>query len=90
MDRMLNLGRSEPSTALRETLCELACRVTYRQVADVTQRITGETINHLLAWRTVRDEGGRLIDETKGSSDDADEFGTATYSTRSVESVRPT
>lgn len=63
LDRMLNLGRSEPSAALRETLCELATRVPYRQVADVTERITGEEISHLLAWRTVQQEGGRLIDE---------------------------
>lgn len=63
LDRLLNLKQSEPSSALRETLCDLSCRIPYRQVADVCERITGEPISHRLAWRVVQDEGGRLIDE---------------------------
>lgn len=63
LDRWLNLRQSEPSSALREVLCELACRIPYRQVADVCERITGEAINHLLCWRVVQDEGDRLINK---------------------------
>lgn len=63
LDRALHLGQAEPSAALRETLCDLATRIPYRQVAEVSQTITGEVIGHLLAWRVVQAEGGRLIDE---------------------------
>lgn len=63
LDLRLCLKQSEPSPALRETLCDLACRIPYRQVADVAERVTSEPISHLLCWRVVQEEGGALMDE---------------------------
>ena len=42
LDRHLGLYLSEPSAALRETICDLFCRIPYRQVADLTARGLGQ------------------------------------------------
>lgn len=70
LDRIMRLKQSEPTPALRETICELACRIPYRQVADVTERITSESISHRMAWAVVQEEGGRLIDDEGRQIDD--------------------
>ncbi len=69
LDRTLGLDAKEASPALRETVCDLALRLPYRQAAEVASRLTGEPTSHLSCWRIllaegarVRAEDGRLVD----------------------------
>lgn len=57
LDRVLGLSQSEPSAGLRETICDLALRLPYRQAAEVSARITGDAVSHLGAWRVLQQEG---------------------------------
>jgi hypothetical protein len=63
LDRLLGLGRAEASPALREMVCDLATRVPFRQVAELTCRLTGEPISHQSAWRVLQAEGARVRTE---------------------------
>jgi hypothetical protein len=63
LDRALGLSQAEASPALREAVCDLATRVPYRQVAEVTARLTGEPISHQSAWRILQAEGARVRTE---------------------------
>ncbi len=46
--------------ALRETICDVALRLPYRQTAEVASRITGDHVSHLSAWRMLQQEGARV------------------------------
>lgn len=63
LDRSLGLSQAEPTPALREAVCELATRVPYRQVAEITARLTGEPISHQGTWRILQAEGARIRTE---------------------------
>lgn len=63
LDRALGLSQAEASPALREAVCDLATRLPYRQVAEVTSRLTGEPFSALGAWRIVQCEGARIRTE---------------------------
>jgi len=63
LDRRLGLSRAEPSPALREAVCDLATRIPYRQVAELTARLTGEAIGHQSTWRILQSEGARIRTE---------------------------
>jgi hypothetical protein len=63
LDRALHLSQAEASPALREAVCDLAMRISYRQVAEVAARLTGEPISHQSAWRILQDEGARVRTE---------------------------
>jgi hypothetical protein len=63
LDRALGLSQAEPSAALREAVCDLATRIPYRQVGEVTSRLTGEPFSHLSAWRVLQEEGARIRTE---------------------------
>lgn len=63
LDRALGLSQAEPSPGLREAVCDLAVRVPYRQVAEITGRLTGEPFSHLSAWRVLQHEGARVRTE---------------------------
>ena len=63
LDRALGLSSAEPSPALRETICDLATRLPYRQTAEVVSRITGEPFSPLGAWRVVQAEGAAVRTE---------------------------
>jgi hypothetical protein len=63
LDRALGLSQAEPSAALRELVCDLATRIPYRQVGEVTSRLTGEPFSHLSAWRVLQEEGARIRTE---------------------------
>jgi len=63
LDQALGLCPAEPSPALRETVCDLATRLPYRQTAQVLSRITGEPFSPLGAWRVVQAEGAGLRTE---------------------------
>jgi hypothetical protein len=63
LDRALGLSQAEPSPGLREAVCDLATRVPFRQVAEVTSRLTGEPFSTLSAWRVVQAEGGKIRTE---------------------------
>jgi len=63
LDRAIGLGRNEASAGLRETICDLALRLPYRQVAEVASRLTGEPLSHQGAWRVLQAEGIRVRDE---------------------------
>ena len=62
-DLALGLSQSEPSAGLRETICDLALRLPYRQAAEVSSRITGDELSHLSAWRVLQQEGARVRSE---------------------------
>lgn len=63
LDRALGLSQAEASAALREAVCDLATRVPYRQVAEITTRLMGEPISHQGAWRILQAEGTRVRTE---------------------------
>lgn len=63
LDRALGLSQAESSPALREAVCDLAARVSYRQAAQITARLTGEPFSALAAWRVVQHEGARIRTE---------------------------
>lgn len=63
LDRALGLSPAEPSPALRETVCDLATRLPYRQTAEVASRITGEPFSPLSAWRVVQAQGATVRTE---------------------------
>ncbi len=63
LDRALGLSQAEASPALREAVCDLATRVPYRQVAELTARLTGEPISHQSTWRILQAEGARIRTE---------------------------
>jgi hypothetical protein len=63
LDRALHLSQAEASAALREAVCDLATRVPYRQVAEITARLTGESLSHQGAWRILQAEGARVRTE---------------------------
>ena len=63
LDRALGLSQAEASAALREAVCDLATRVPYRQVAEITTRLTGEPISHQGSWRILQAEGARIRTE---------------------------
>ena len=63
LDRALGLSPAEPSPALRETVCDLATRLPYRQTAELVSRITGEPFSPLGAWRVVQAEGAAVRTE---------------------------
>lgn len=63
LDRLLGLSQAEPTPALREALCDLATRVPFRQVAELTSRLTGEPSSTSSAWRVVQAEGARIRTE---------------------------
>jgi hypothetical protein len=63
LDRALGLSQAEASAALREAVCDLATRISYRQVAEITARLTGEAISHQGAWRILQAEGARVRTE---------------------------
>ena len=60
LDQTLGLSQGEASPALREAVCELATRVPYRQVAEISTRLTGEPVSHQSAWRILQQEGARV------------------------------
>lgn len=60
LDRTLHLSQAEASPALREAVCDLATRVPYRQAAEITARLTGESISHQSTWRILQQEGARV------------------------------
>ena len=63
LDRMIGLCQSEASPALRELVCDLACRLPYRQAAEISTRLSGEECSPLSAWRIVQEEGARIRGE---------------------------
>jgi hypothetical protein len=63
LDRALCLSQAEASAAFREAVCDLATRVPYRQVAEITARLTGEPLSHQGAWRILQHEGARVRTE---------------------------
>jgi len=63
LDRALGLSQAEASPALREAVCDLATRIPYRQVAEVTARLTGQSISHQSTWRILQAEGARVRTE---------------------------
>jgi hypothetical protein len=63
LDRALQLSQAEASPALRETICDLATRVPYRQAAEIAERLTGEPLSHQGAWRILQQEGARVRTE---------------------------
>jgi hypothetical protein len=63
LDRVLHLAQGEPSSALREQICDLAMRLPYRQVAEVSSRLTGAPISPQSAWRILQAEGARIRTE---------------------------
>lgn len=76
-DDVLGLARSEASPGLRETICELALRLPYRQAAQVASRICGEPISHRAAWKVLQDEGARVRTEEGVLVDSVFELGEA-------------
>lgn len=75
LDDALGLAQSEASSGLRETICELALRLPYRQAAEVASRITGDEVNHLSAWRVLQSEGARVRIEDGALVDSVFELG---------------
>lgn len=63
LDRVMGWSGAEPSAGLRELVCELATRLPYRQVAEVTARLTGEPFSPRSAWSVLQDEGARVRTE---------------------------
>jgi hypothetical protein len=63
LDRALGLSQAEASAALRGAVCDLATRVPYRQVAEITARLTAEPISHQGTWRILQAEGARVRTE---------------------------
>ena len=62
-DIALGIDRAEAPPALRETICDLALKLPYRQTAGVVSRICGEHVSHQSAWRVLHDEGARVRNE---------------------------
>lgn len=63
LDRAYGLAQAEASPALREAVCDLALRVPYRQVAEVTSRLVGEAVSTGTCWRILQAEGARVRTE---------------------------
>ena len=63
LDRAIGLSQAEASPGLREATCDLATRIPYRQVAEISTRLTGEPVSHQSAWRILQQEGARVRTE---------------------------
>jgi hypothetical protein len=63
LERLLGLRQSEASPGAREMICDLACRLPYRQVAEIFSRVTGEDHSACSAWRVLQEEGARIRGE---------------------------
>lgn len=77
LDRVMGWSRSEPTAGLRETICDLALRLHYRQAATVVSRICGEHVTHRQAWQVLQDEGARVRTEEGVLVDSVFELGEA-------------
>ncbi len=63
LDEAMGLSGAEASAGLRELVCDLAMRLPYRQVAEITARVSGEAFSARSAWSVLQEEGARVRTE---------------------------